>query len=273
MTRIICSQFAPRLADLPANIDLSVQQIRQAAADDADIIVLPELATSGYMFTDREEARATAVTTDHPLFAEWAQAAGRATVVAGFCELGDDGQLYTSAAVLDRSGLRAVYRKTHLWDREKLIFTPGNEPPPVLSTPRGRIGVLVCYDLEFPEMTRRLALHGADLIAAPVNWPLLPRPSGEHPPELIIAMAAARVNRVFIACCDRTGEERSQRWTEGTAIIDQNGWLLTRSNEHSVATADVDLAAARDKRLTPLADVFTDRRPELYAPRWPSPPS
>lgn len=208
MTRIICSQFAPRLVDLPANIDLSVQQIRQAAADDADIIVLPELATSGYMFTDREEARATAVTTE-----------------------------------------------------------------PVLSTPRGRIGVLVCYDLEFPEMTRRLALHGADLIAAPVNWPLLPRPSGEHPPELIIAMAAARVNRVFIACCDRTGEERSQRWTEGTAIIDQNGWLLTRSNEHSVATADVDLAAARDKRLTPLADVFTDRRPELYAPRWPSPPS
>ena len=84
--------------------------------------------------------------------------------------------IYNSAAVVDSSGVRAVYRKTHLWDRERLIFTPGAELPPVVETAHGRIGVLICYDLEFPELPRSLALRGADLICAPVNWPLIDPP-------------------------------------------------------------------------------------------------
>lgn len=104
---------------------------------------------------------------------------------------GDDGSLYNSAAVVGPDGLLAVYRKTHLWDREKLWFTPGSEPPPVVETPFGRIGVAVCYDLDFPELTRGLALAGADLIALPANLSLFPRPEGERPVEIALAQATA----------------------------------------------------------------------------------
>ena len=136
----------------------------------------------------------------------------------------------------------AVYRKTHLWDRERLIFTPGDAVPPVLDTAFGRLGVLVCYDLEFPEMPRSLALRGAELLCVPVNWPVVERPpAGEHPPEQLTAMSAARVNRVFIAVCDRVGAERGVEWVGGTAVIDENGWIVGASE------AEVDLARARDK--------------------------
>ena len=129
-----------------------------------------------------------------------------ALVVGGFCERGDDGRLVQQRRGRGRSGVLAVYRKTHLWDRERLIFTPGDAVPPVLDTAFGRVGVLVCYDLEFPEMPRSLALRGAELLCVPVNWPVVERPpAGEHPPEQLTAMSAARVNRVFIAVCDRVG--------------------------------------------------------------------
>jgi predicted amidohydrolase len=264
-TRIACRQLDPQIGDLEANRELSVRAIREAAADGADIVVLPELVTSGYMLADEREARAAAIGAGHQLFSDWSDAAGSTIVVGGFCEAGPDGRLYNSAAVVDGSGVRAVYRKTHLWDREKLIFTPGDDPPPLVETPQGRIGVLICYDLEFPEMTRSVALAGADLIAVPTNWPLIPRPRGERPPEVVIAMAAARVNHVPIACCDRTTPERGQHWTAGTHIIDESGWVVAAIEADGTAIADLDLTKARDKSLTGLADLFVDRRPELYS--------
>ncbi|GAB2671287.1 nitrilase family protein [Saccharopolyspora gloriosae] len=264
MTRVHCAQLAPRVADLPHNRELSATAVRGAAARGADVIVLPELVTSGYRLNSTAEARSVAIDPDDPLLTEWGRAAPHSVVVGGFCERGPDGHLYNSAAVLDHGELIAVYRKTHLWDEEKLLFTPGDTPPPVLKTSHGRIGVLICYDLEFPELTRKLALHGADLLAVPTNWPLLPRPAGERAPEVVIAMAAARVNHLAIACCDRTGTERGTHWTEGTAIIDQQGRVSAETDTTDTACTDLDLHASRDKRLTPHADLFADRRPELY---------
>lgn len=232
--------------------------------DGADVVVLPELATSGYVFASFEEAAAAAVTPDHAVFRDWAAEAarGRATVIGGFCELGTDGLLYNAAAVVDGSGVRAVYRKTHLWDTEKRIFTPGSAPPPVLDTPVGRLGVLICYDLEFPEMTRLLALAGAQLVAVPTNWPSGPRIDG-RPPETIVAMAAARVNRMAVACCDRFGAERGVEWMEGTAVIAETGQVLAERRSGAVRV-ERDLDLALDKRLAPQADAFGDRRPDLY---------
>ena len=267
MTRIICQQLAPRIADLPANREMSRRAIRQAVESGADIVVLPELVTSGYIFASAEEATSVAITRDHPLFREWAAEAARgpAVVVAGFCEAGSDGLLYDSAAVVDGSGVVAIYRKTHLWDTEKRFFAAGSEAPPVIDTHTGRIGVLVCYDLEFPEMTRLLALRGADAIVVPTNWPLVDRPLGERPPEVIIAMAAARTNRVFIACCDRTGTERGQEWTAGTVLINESGWVVALPDEDGSAMADFDPTRSREKKLSAVNDAFEDRRPELYA--------
>jgi 5-aminopentanamidase len=269
VTRIACVQLAPQLLDLPANHALTVAAIRDAVRAGADVVVLPELATSGYVFASADEAAAVAIGPEHALLADWAAEAARgdAVVVGGFCERGDDGRLHNSAAIVDGSGVLGVYRKTHLWDREKLVFAPGDTPPRVYDTRAGRIGVLVCYDLEFPELTRLLALEGAELIAVPTNWPLMDRPAGERPAEVQIGMAAARVNRVFIACCDRTGTERGQAWTAGTSVIDESGWVVATPGEEGAAgaaIADVDLARARDKQLTSLCDALGDRRPELY---------
>jgi predicted amidohydrolase len=266
MTKIVCQQLTPQVTDLQGNCALALAAIREAVELGADVIVLPELVTSGYVFESLEEARSVALTRDDRVFSDWASEAARgaAVVIGGFCERGDDSLLYNSAVVVDGSGVLGVHRKTHLWDREKLFFAPGDEPPRVFDTAVGRIGLLICYELEFPELTRTLALAGADLIAVPTNWPRSEWPAGEHPPEVIVAMATARVNRVFVACCDRTGIERAQQWTAGTAIIDQTGWLVARQAQAGPASADVDLALARDKRWTERAHALSDRRPELY---------
>ena len=258
MTTVACRELAPFVGQLAANEELALTAI---AESEADILVLPELVTSGYAFDSTEEARSCAVRAEH--LESWCAAIGGNTVVvAGFAELGVDGRVYNSAAVLDAGGLRGIHRKAHLWDREKLFFAAGNAPAPVIGTPHGRIGVMVCYDLEFPEYTRRAALDGADLITVPTNWPLVPRPEGERPPELLIAQAAARVNRVAIACCDRGGPERGLVWTHGTAIVDASGWVVAGPGGDQ--EVELDLAAGRSKQVAEHADLFADRRPELY---------
>jgi predicted amidohydrolase len=267
VTRVACQQLAPVIGDLDANRKLCLTAIEEAIDAGADVIVLPELITSGYMFTSTEEAAEVAIAPDHELLREWADVAARADVVVigGFCELGRPaGPVYNSAAVVDAGGLRAVYRKLHLWDNEHAIFTPGSEVPPVIETRVGRIGVVICYDLEFPELTRLVALAGAQLLAVPTNWPLFPRPDGERPSEVTIAMATGRVNKMAVACADRLGLERGQDWTGGATIVDPDGWVAAESRAAGMLIADIDLERAIDKRLTDRADVFGDRRPELY---------
>jgi predicted amidohydrolase len=270
VTRIVCRQLAPRIAELEANHRQIVRTIAEETSSGADILVLPELVSSGYVFESADEVDACALTPEDPLVAEWAAAvAGESVVVLGFAERGADGLFYNSSMLVDATGVRAVYRKAHLWDAEKLYFTAGSQPPPIVDTRFGRIALIVCYDMEFPEYTRRCGLGGADLIAVSTNWPLVYRPDGEQPPEWHIAQAAARVNRVVIACCDRTGVERGQEWNEGTAIFDQFGWIASaagpgeRGSTHR-AEFETDLTLTRDKQFNPNNGLFTDRRPELY---------
>ncbi|MGW6008328.1 nitrilase-related carbon-nitrogen hydrolase [Streptomyces sp. NPDC055210] len=283
VTRVVCEQLAPRVGDLTHNKGLALDAVRRALADGADIVVLPELVTSGYVFETAEEARTTAITVEDSFFSDLSAvlAGTQGVVVLGFCQDGGD-TLYNSAAVVDASGVRAVYRKTHLWDRETLFFTPGDRTPPVVDTAHGRIGLLICYDLEFAEMPRRLALAGADLIAVPTNWPLVEHPAGQYPAEIIQAQSAARANGVFIACADRSGVERGQQWTQGTAVIDQFGWLASAvtgptgptasgvaSASEQRAAADLFLHLSRDKAISPHNDLLGDRRTDIYTQETP----
>jgi predicted amidohydrolase len=251
--------------------------VRQATGAGARIVLLPELVTSGYVFESAEEVRALAIRVEE--LADWADEAARAeaVVVGGFAELGEDGAVYNSAAVFGPGGLAAVYRKTHLWDREKLCFEPGAEAAPVVETPFGRIGVAVCYDLYFPELTRGLVLAGADLIALPANLPLFPRPEGERPVEIALAQATAHVSKIWVAVCDRTGPERGVEWTGASCIVDPDGWLAAGPVDgygEGMLYADCDLGLAREKAWGERNDVVGDMRPELYAsPRPASDPS
>ncbi len=191
-----------------------------------------------------------------------------AVVIGGFAEAAEDGALYNSAALIDGDGVVAVYRKTHLWDTEKLVFRPGEHRAPVVETRFGRIGVCICYDLSFPELPRVLALAGADLIAHLANNPVgaMPRASTGAPIELTLIQATAHLSRVFVASCDRGGSERGVDWVGATAIADELGDLLAGppAPGGTLILAECDLARARDKRWNDRNDVFGDRRPELY---------
>ncbi|HET6656529.1 MAG TPA: nitrilase-related carbon-nitrogen hydrolase [Gaiellaceae bacterium] len=275
--RIACAQVAPRVGEAEGNRRLAREALREAIAAGARIVLLPELVTSGYVLESAEEARSLALPVEE--LSDWAEEAarGEAVVIGGFAELGEDGSVYNSAAVFGPGGLLAVYRKTHLWDREKLCFEPGGEQPPVVETPLGRIGVAVCYDLYFPELTRGLALAGADLVALPANLPLFPRPEDERPVEIALAQATAHVSKVWVAVCDRTGLERGVEWTGASCIVDPDGWLAAGPVEgdgEEILYADCELARARDKAWGERNHVVGDLRPELYpTPRPASDPS
>jgi predicted amidohydrolase len=264
---VACAQLAPQLGDLEGNRARAAAAIEEAAAQGATLVVLPELCTSGYVFADADEARALAEPADGPTAAAWRELATRHSlvIVGGLCEVDEDGALRNSAIVVDRDGLRAVYRKTHLWDREKLIFLAGDEPPPVVETDAGRIGVAVCYDVIFFELLRGLALAGADVIAVPTNAPVLGPIAQPLAMELVVAMAAAHINRVHIAQADRTGDERGVSWVGASAIVDVTGELLAGPLDGpGLLVAEIDPARARDKRWGERNDVLADRRPDLY---------
>jgi 5-aminopentanamidase len=273
-TLIAVAQLAITVAEPDANRRAAADAVAEAAAAGARLVVLPELCDSGYVFDAADpaaEARGLAApAADSTTLRQWHELAARhgLVIVGGFCELGADGRLYNSAALVDASGTRAVYRKAHLWDSEKLVFTPGDAALPTVDTEVGRVAVMVCYDLEFPEWTRLAALDGADLIAAPVNWPGYSWPEGERPAEVVKAQAAAAANGVFVAVADRCRTERGVSWISGSLIASPEGYMLAGpvlADRPGVLTAACDLPRARDKHVSGRNDLLADRRPELYA--------
>src|SRR5918996_48278 len=168
--RVVCAQVAPVVADPAANRTLARRVIREAVDAGAQVIILPELMTTGYHL-DKAEAVELAELPEGASVTTWmeALAGSEAVVVGGFCEDGRDGLIYNSAAMVSARGRLGVYRKTHLWDREPRLFAAGSVRPPVIETRWGPIGMAICYDLIFPELTRGLALQGAHLLAVPTN--------------------------------------------------------------------------------------------------------
>lgn len=263
-------QLAPVFGDVPGNRALTADAIRAAAADRAELVVLPELCTTGYAFADESQARELGEPADGPTVSEWSALCAELgiTIVAGFCELGEDGAPRNSAALVTPDGRAHVYRKTHLWDREQLIFRPGTECPPVLDAGGFRLGIAICYDAFFPEVMRGLALAGADVIAVPMNSPVTGPPTEPLTNEIVLALAAASVNRVFVVQADRTGPERGIEWAQASVICDPAGRLLAGPVQGAaILRATCDLAIARDKSLGSRNDVLADRRPELYKTR------
>ncbi|BAN49629.1 nitrilase family protein [Metapseudomonas resinovorans] len=266
---VACCQLAPSVGDPAHNRRVSERAIRSAALRGAQVVVLPELAQSGYVFHDRAEALALAETQDGPTLQLWQGLARELgiVIVGGFCERLEGERVANSAALIDASGVRAVYRKAHLWDGENLIFTAGDEAPPVVETAFGRIAVMICYDLEFPEWVRLPALAGAELLCAPVNWPWSPRPDHERPAEVVRVQANASVNRLFVAACDRHGNERGVNWVQGSVIVDADGFPRAGPAEEGgeqILLATLNLADAHNKRISRHNHLHQDRRPTLY---------
>ena len=269
--RVACCQVALDIEASELGWDGALTAVRAAAAANAEVVVLPELATSGYVFASRDEARGLAETLDGPRLAQAVALSGELGIVlvSGWCE--QDGDLVrNSAVVCDRGRLAGVYRKAHLWGDEPDVFCAGTARPLVVDTSAGRIGVGICYDIEFPEWVRPAAEDGAQLIAAPVNWPLYePPPAGERPAEVLKAQGFAAAYRVPIAIADRCGLERGVDWVGGTCIVGPDGDLLSPPPSPPPGTprtvlADVDPTAALDKTIGHRNHLLHDRRPDLY---------
>jgi predicted amidohydrolase len=254
-------QFSPAFGEPRANVARIVETIRDR---EAGLWVLPELATTGYLFADRAECASLAETVPGPATAALvAVARERSTrIVVGLAER-DGERLYNSAAFLGPDGVVAVYRKVHLFDRERLTFDPGPEPFRVHPLGAHRLGMMVCFDWIFPESARSLALLGADLLAHPANLVL---------PYCQDAMVTrALENGVFCATANRVGTERRAgaelTFTGGSQVVDPRGRVLARApaSGDAVLVVDADLDAARDKSITARNDRLGDRRPECYA--------
>jgi len=261
----------PVIGEKNHNLQKSAVQIEKAAQNGAQIIVLPELANTGYVFNTRAEAFSLAEkipTGESTLF--WLELAHRldVTIVAGIAEC-DDEKLFNAAVILGPGGYIGRFRKIHLWDEENLFFEPGDLGFPVFQTRHGRIGIMICYDGWFPESYRMLALQGADLVCMPTNWVPIPGQDPKREPMAnVLAMASAHSNSLFVAAADRVGIEREQPFIGHSLIVSHTGWPVAgpaSSTEQDIIYAQVNLSDARRKRnWGAFNQVLRDRRTDLY---------
>lgn len=271
-TKIACIQCEPCVGDPEHNRQTSLERIAAAAAEGADLVILPELASSGYVFDSMAEAQALAEPIpDGPICQAWMEAAHHHNlhVVAGINEQSTDG-LFNSAVAIGPDGCLGTYRKVHLWNQENRFFQPGNLGFPAVDTPLGRIGMLICYDGWFPESYREYALQGVDIICVPTNW--VPIPGQREDREAmatLLTMGAAHSNRLPIACASRIGVERDQPFIGQSQIVAYSGWPVAgpaSTDREEIIYADLDLHSPG--RFTDWneynRDPLGDRRPETY---------
>jgi N-carbamoylputrescine amidase len=279
--RIAAAQYAPEIGDLERNRAAAVAWARQAAAVGAQLLVLPELAGSGYVFADEKEAAALAEEATHgPLVEALAAVCAESGmyVVTGVNERGPQ-RRHNSAVVLGPQGHIATYRKLHLFNDERSYFEPGDHLP-VVQLPFGRLGMVVCFDLWFPEPMRALALAGAEVVAVPTNWVASFKRTvydekgycqGDY-----MAIARAAENGLVVACADRTGTERGVRFLGASIIVGADGWPVAgpaSPDADALLVADVDLKSVeRARSRTPRNHLLDDRRPQSYSAVAAGPP-
>ena len=268
--QLSCIQFEPVIGDIDRNLARSSALIRDAAATGSRLIVLPELANTGYVFESVAEARSLAEPVPDGRSARvWCGLAQELNIylVAGITEV-DGPTLYNSALIAGPDGYIGAYRKNHLWERENLFFAKGNLGLPVFDTAIGKVGIAICYDGWFPETFRQLALQGAEIVCVPTNWvPMPDQPPDEAAMANVLHRAAAHSNGIFIACADRIGVERGQPFEGQSLIVGPRGWTLAgpaSRDKPETLTALIDLAAAGHKDLNAFNSLLRDRRADVY---------
>lgn len=266
--RVAAAQMDPVLADVPRNLARCLELLGAAADAGARLVVFPEAALTGYVYHSIEEAVPVAEPIPGPSTDAMADACRRldAYAVVGLLEK-DQGAYFNSSALISPDGVIGKYRKLHLpylgIDR---FLRQGDLAPQVHETPLGRIGLAICYDLDFPEYSRVLALMGAQLLVTIANWP----DDIEFIPDYVV-QTRARENLINHIAVNRTGQERGVRFIGRSMIVDQTGAILAEGNHFTedLVFADVDPSAADQKHKVAIpgeleVDAFEDRRPEFY---------
>lgn len=267
--RVAIGQMDIALGDAEANLHTVQELAARAAEQQAELLVLPELWGSGY---DLERAPDLADELHTGLFAATASLARhyRMAICGSLLEWdAATEQVYNTATVYDSSGaLLSSYRKVHLiglMDEDR--YLAGGEDAPVFETPWGQAAQAICYDLRFPELFRRYALDGAQIVLLPSEWPV---PRIEH--WRVLLRARAIENQCVVIACNRVGADRANTFGGRSAVIDPRGEVLVEGGDRPellVASVDLETIAA----VRSFQPVFADRRPAVYG--WeptPQPP-
>jgi len=237
-----------------------------------DLIVFPELSTTGYMGTPEEFDQNAYRLTEDPGAKAMQELSGRyrVTIVYGFAERDPDDPsiLYNAAAIVSRGKVLGSYRKVHPFDSEKIWCTPGSEYP-VFETDFGKLGVMICWDTAFPEVARIYALKGAQVLAICTNWETSETDALDplKPKNWELAMRArAFDNFVPVAAANRVGNDRGCRFFGHSKIINFLGDVAAAAGDapnEEIVHATVSM---RDKtfRMEEYQTILDDRRPDTY---------
>ncbi|MFD2640467.1 carbon-nitrogen hydrolase family protein [Pseudomonas japonica] len=245
--RIALYQGSPQPLDVPGNLERLQHQAQLAAARGAELLVCPEMFLSGYNIGSEAAAR-LAEAEDGPSamrVVEIAQA-NRIAIVYGYPELADDGRVYNSVQLIDGHGRSlANYRKTHLFGGlDRAMFSPGGNHFPVVELNGWKVGMLICYDIEFPENARRLARDGAELILVPT--------ANMEPYDFICQVTVrsrAHENQCYLVYANYCGAEGEIRYCGQSSIVGPDGSILAMAGRDSaMLSADIDLQRVHEGR-------------------------
>jgi predicted amidohydrolase len=260
-------QFKPVFGEPDKNISRIAGLI---SGNDFDLLVIPELANSGYLFSSKDELHELAELIPGKFcnFLQQVCSDRNCYIVSGICE-NISKKFYNSAILVHPDGHIDTYRKIHLFNEEKLWFSPGDRPPEVYTIgrnsfrhPEVHIGMMVCFDWRFPETARTLALKGAQIICHPSNL-VMP-----HCQDAMVIRALE--NQVFTITANRIGKDVKQgkelAFTGKSIICNPKGDVMYIGSEdrEECYIAEIDPALALDKVVTKYNNVFDDRREDLY---------
>jgi len=269
--KIAAVQMDPKIMGKDANLEKILHETKVAASNGSNLLVFPECALSGYVYTSREEAMPFMETIPGPSVDKLADCSRELGVyiIAGLLEIAPNtDKCFNTAILVSPHGLIGKYRKNHLpflgVDR---FVDPGDGAFQVYQTPIGNIGLHICYDCNFPESARIMTLLGADILALPTNWP-----EGREKVAKYVINSRAYENKVHLVAVDRVGTERGTKFIGNSKIVDAWGDTLVEasSDQEEIIYAEIDLADSRQKRVVLKPgefelDFIGDRRPELYS--------
>lgn len=268
MPRFAAAQMENTLLDTEANLQKIIAGMEEAAASKADVVVFPECALSGYSLT-ATEARTVAEPIPGPHIEELIDACQKNHIIAavGLIEKGSDERLFNTSALLGPNGILGVYRKTHLpylgVDR---FLAPGDELAGPFDTVAGRLGMLICYDLRFPEAARVLSLAGAQVILVSTAWPQAASLYSDY-----AARTRSAENGIYLVAANHFGQERETRYLGRSVITGPDGEMIAEAppDRAAILYADVDLSRSDQKQRVFVPgeyelDLVNDRRPDLY---------
>lgn len=261
--KVALVQFESKNLDVNYNISKAIRFINQAAEQNADLIVFPELFLTGYnmdLIGNQYYELAEGLNGEIVSILQKQALHNNINIVAPIAFQDEvPGVIYNSAIVINRNGeINGVYHKTHLWADEKLYFKEGTDLP-VFEMDFGRIGIMICYDGGFPEVSRTLALKGAELILCPSAFPVKDKYMWD-----IYFKSRALENACFVASTNCVGNQNISNLFGNNKLVNPNAEVLLEGKinceEMQVEEIDMDLVKEYRKRNPFLRDL----KPEIY---------